>query len=169
MESVMLRIIGLLFFVLLPNLVSAESVAWGGSKNWQSRSSEHFIIHYPQVLDETAIRSLAIAENVHTALLPYFVSVPNSKTEMVLVDDFDFVEHTDDQLLSLIMHEFLHVLHIDLSARLNMVRSSFFGLMPWFFRHQFTPSMMKEGLAIYLESDHEARYGRIDASYLPTQ
>src|SRR5690554_1049635 len=177
MESVMLRIIGLLFFVLLPNLVSAESVAWGGSKNWQSRSSEHFIIHYPQVLDETAIRSLAIAENVHTALLPYLGSVPNSKTEMVLVDDFDFsngwatafpfnqirlyvnppedvggLEHTDDWLHGLILHEYAHVLHLDLGARINRGGRSFFGRMPWFFPHQFTPSMMKEGLAIYLES-----------------
>ena len=190
----MLRIIGLLFFVLLPNLVSAESVAWGGSKNWQSRSSEHFIIHYPQVLDETAIRSLAIAENVHTALLPYFGSVPNSKTEMVLVDDFDFsngwatafpfnqirlyvnppedvggLEHTDDWLHGLILHEYVHVLHLDLGARINRDGRSFFGRMPWFFPHQFTPSMMKEGLAIYLESNHEAGYGRLDGSYLPMQ
>lgn len=190
----MFKLTWLLFFFTLYSSTHAESVAWGNKANWQSRNSEHFLIHFPNTLDEQAIRALAIAEKVHLQLMPFFYTVPRKKTELVLVDDYDYsngwatalpfnqirlyinppedvdsLEHMDDWLHGLILHEYVHILHLDMAADITAFGRRVFGRLPWLFPHQFTPSMFKEGLAVYLETDHQEGYGRLDGSYLPMQ
>lgn len=187
-----------IFLLLLFGSALAESVSWDNKANWQSRSSAHFIIHFPAALDTTAIQALAIAEQVHHQLLPFFfntpLNAPLKKTELVLVDDYDYsngwatalpfnqirlyvnppenvdsLEHMDDWLHGLILHEYVHILHLDMGAGVTQFGRRIFGRLPWLFPHQFTPSLFKEGLAVYLETDKEQGYGRLDGSYLPMQ
>lgn len=183
-----------LLLLLLCRAATAEFVAWDTESDWHSRSSEHFIVHFPDALDDTAINALAIAEQVHQRLLPFFNQSPRHKTELVLVDDYDYangwatalpfnqirlyvnppenvggLEHMDDWLHGLILHEYVHILHLDLGAGIHTKARKVLGRFPWLFPHQFTPSMLKEGLAVYLETDNEQGYGRLDGSYLPMQ
>lgn len=186
------------FLLLLFGSALAEPVSWDNKANWQSRSSAHFIIHFPDALDASAIQALAIAEQVHHQLIPFFfntpLNAPLKKTELVLVDDYDYsngwatalpfnqirlyvnppedvdsLEHMDDWLHGLILHEYVHILHLDMGAGAMQFGRRIFGRLPWLFPHQFTPSLFKEGLAVYLETDYEQGYGRLDGSYLPMQ
>lgn len=184
----------LLFLTVFTFCVSAEPVAWGNGAVWQTRSSEHFIIHFPQTLDSTAVKALSIAEKVHVQLLPFFAAAPNHKTIIVLVDDYDYsngwatpfpfnqirlyvnppesvagLEHTDEWLHGLILHEYVHTLHLNMGAGSVADLRRLFGRLPWLFPHQFTPSLFIEGLAVYLETDEQQGYGRLDGSYLPMQ
>ena len=190
----MLRFGWLLLLLVVYSSSYAEPVAWENKADWQTRSSDHFIIHFPNRLDATAIQALAIAEQVHLKLLPFFYTAPRNKTELVLVDDYDYsngwatplpfnqirlyvnppedvdsLEHTDDWLHGLILHEYVHILHLDMASGITSAGRRVFGRLPWLFPHQFTPSMFKEGLAVYLETDHQQGYGRLDGSYLPMQ
>ncbi len=190
----MFRFGWVVFLLALYSTAYAEPVAWGSKANWQSRNSEHFIIHFPANLDITAMQALAIAEQVHIKLMPFFYNVPRAKTELVLVDDYDYsngwatalpfnqirlyvnppedvdsLEHMDDWLHGLILHEYVHILHLDMGADITSVGRRLFGRLPWLFPHQFTPSLFKEGLAVYLETDYQQGYGRLDGSYLPMQ
>ncbi len=174
--------------------VQADPVAWQPKQQWQSRESAHFLIHYPQSLDATAQHALAIAERVHEELLPFFQQAPRDKTQMVLVDDFDFsngwatplpfsqmrifasppdevsgLEQMDEWLHGLIRHEYVHVLHLNQSRGAPALGLNIFGRQPWFFPHLFTPALFSEGLAVYLESDAKLGYGRLTGSYLPMQ
>lgn len=172
----------------------ATPVAWQPQQQWQSRASAHFVIHYPDSLDAMAQHALAIAERVHEELLPFFRQPPRDKTQMVLVDDFDFsngwatplpfsqirlfvsppdevsgLEQMDEWLHGLLRHEYVHVLHLNLSQGAPAMGLNIFGRQPWFFPHLFTPALLSEGLAVYLESNAELGYGRLTGSYLPMQ
>src|SRR5690554_3936774 len=190
----MLKLGWIVFLLTLYSTTCAQPVAWGSKAHWQSRSSEHFIIHFPDSLDATATQALAIAEQVHITLIPFFAKAPQAKTEIVLVDDYDYsngwatalpfnqirlyvnppetvdsLEHMDDCLHGLILHEYVHILHLDMGAGATQFGRRIFVRLPWLFPHQFTPSLFKEGLAVYLETDKEQGYGRLDGSYLPMQ
>ena len=85
-----------LFVIVLSVWISsvhAEPVAWDGpgAAGWLTRSSEHFIVHYPKGEDYDALasRSLGIAEQVYSELLPFFSSAPELKTHLVVSDDHD--------------------------------------------------------------------------------
>ena len=96
---------GGLCWMLAFTLVQAEPVAFDGpgAEGWLSRSSQHFVIHYPAAhpdYDTSARRALAIAEQAHRDFLPFFSgsspqdnnSDSNSsrtRTHMVLSDDQD--------------------------------------------------------------------------------
>ena len=175
--------------------LQAEPVAWDrDGEHWLTRTSEHFAIHYLSSYDGMAQRALAIAEQVHTGLLPYFGQTPASRTQMVLTDDYDFsngwatpfpfaqirlyasppedvagLEHMDEWLHGLIRHEYVHVLHMEMSRGVVRKGRRVFGRLVWFFPHVFIPSLFKEGLAVYLETDHGLGYGRLDSSFYAMQ
>ena len=80
-------------FGMLIHGVAAEPVAWDGpgSAGWETRSSEHFYIHFPAEgsYDALALRSLQIAEKAYQELVPFFGSAPVLKTHLVMSDDHD--------------------------------------------------------------------------------
>jgi hypothetical protein len=192
----------LLLIVLTSTLASAQPVAWNETDNrWLTSTSEHFHVHYLEPHQAMAERSLAIAEQVHQQLLPFFGQAPEARTHMVLVDDFDFsngwatplpfaqirlfasppqqvssLEHNDDWLQSLIRHEYVHVLHMEMqSGSVEHARNVFGRVALWplpplsAFPHAFTPSMLLEGLAVYLETNAEQGFGRLQGSYYRMQ
>lgn len=173
--------------VFISHSAEAEAVAWGGQ--WQTLSSHHFDIHYPLPLRSQAHRALALAEQVHTELLPFFRQAPANKTQLVLVDDYDVangwatpmpfnqirlylhapdavdgLEQLDDWLYGLIRHEYVHILQMDMARGVPKVGRSIFGRFPLLFPHMLTPPMLIEGLAVYLETNSELGYGRLASS-----
>lgn len=187
-----------LFMVLLV-LFSAEvwalPVAWDETDDrWLSRHSEHFDIHYRQGYEDMAQHALDIAEQVHTELVPFFGQAPETPTQLVLTDEVDYsngwatpvpfaqirlfasppedvagLEHMDEWLHGLIRHEYVHTLHMELQRGATEGLRSIFGRIAWFFPHVFIPSTFSEGLAVYLETDHDKGYGRLDSSYYAMQ
>lgn len=87
--------------------------------------------------------------------------------------DVNSLESNDDWLHSLIRHEYVHVLHTEMARALPRLGRNIFGRTPFLpilvpmspFPHAFTPAMMLEGLAVYLETDKAAGYGRLQSSF----
>lgn len=182
-------------FSLLPELALAEAVAWDGpgKEGWLTRSSEHFQVHYPAMIqeyDDIALRALSIAEEAHSDLVPFFNTVPAHKTQLVVSDDQDVangwasyfpfpqirlyitppselsgLQNYGDWLSLLIRHEYVHVLHMEMAAGLPQVGRSIFGRAPLLFPHSLTPPMLIEGLAVYLETDYDAGTGRLASTW----
>jgi hypothetical protein len=169
-------------------------IAEDASAKWKVKESKHFAISYPESNTRMADKALNIAERVHSELVPFFGAAPPQKTQMVLVDDFDFsngwatffpyaqirlfssppdkvdgLEVNDDWLHTLIRHEYVHVLHLQMSRGLATVIGNVLGNVVLAFPHAMTPSFMLEGLATYLETHHELGYGRLQGSFYRMQ
>ncbi|MAK92176.1 MAG: hypothetical protein CMI13_13200 [Oleibacter sp.] len=173
----------------------ADPVGWQrADEQWLTQTSDHFEIHFLAGYDAMAARALAIAEQVHEELVPFFTQAPAQRTHLVLSDDFDLsngwatplpynqirlfasppedvsgLEHMDDWLHGLIRHEYVHTLQMDMRSGVTATGSRIFGRFYLFFPHIFTPSLFKEGLAVYQETDKGLGYGRLDSSYYAMQ
>lgn len=185
---------------LFSHLSQANFAAWDKPLEvqqenvWLTKESEHFVITYPKSNTTMADKALNIAERVHKELVPFFGQFPEVKTQMALVDDFDFsngwatffpfaqirlfssppdsvngLEVNDDWLHTLIRHEYVHVLHLEMERGAPKELRDIFGRMVLLFPHTITPSFMLEGLATYLETDHELGYGRLQGSFYAMQ
>lgn len=196
-----LVMLSICFFQLLYTQIGyANFVAWDKSnaekseQSWQVKESEHFAITYIESNTAMADKALNIAERTHTELVPFFGQESAEKTQMVLVDDFDFsngwatffpfaqirlfssppdsidgLEVNDDWLHTLIRHEYVHILHMQMARGLPEALRKLFGNIVVAFPHSLTPSFMLEGLATYLETNHELGYGRLQGSYYQMQ
>jgi hypothetical protein len=170
--------------------VMAESVAWDQQDQvWMSQQSAHFTISFLDGHQQNSARALDIAERVHNELLPFFKTAPKERTEIVLVDDFDYsngwatpepfaqirlimsppedvngLETDDEWLHMLIRHEYAHIMHMELAGGAVNALRNVFGRNMLLFPHALTPSMLVEGLAVYLETNKELGYGRLQGS-----
>jgi hypothetical protein len=184
-------LVAIVFFPLLTiNIVNASPVAWDQpGETWLSQDSANFTISYLAVHQKTAQRALDIAERVHNELLPFFTYSPKTRTEIVLVDDYDTsngwatavpfaqirlymrqpedvdnLEANDEWLHLLIRHEYVHIMHMELSSGVVSNLRYVFGRNLFLFPHVLTPPVFKEGLAVYLETDKALGYGRLQSS-----
>ncbi|MFT6986383.1 MAG: hypothetical protein ACJAT7_002218 [Psychromonas sp.] len=173
-------------------MVMASPVAWDQQQQvWLTQQSENFTISFVDGHQHNAARALDIAEQVHTELLPFFKSAPKNRTEIVLVDDYDYsngwatpfpfaqirlimsqpddvnyLENYDEWLHLLIRHEYAHIMQIELAGGAVSALRNVFGRNMFLFPHALTPSVLIEGLAVYLETNKELGYGRLQgASY----
>jgi len=194
-------VISILVLNLMPVAsIQANFAAWDqtlegkDATQWLVKESEHFTITYPLSNSAMADKALNIAERVHSELVPFFGQAPKAKTQMALVDDFDFsngwatyfpfaqirlfssppdsingLEVNDDWLQTLIRHEYVHVLHLEMSRTAPEKLREIFGRLFILFPHAYTPSFMLEGLATYLETNEDLGYGRLQGSYYAMQ
>ena len=192
----LIRLLLALVSILWINQISANFAAWDREEEgpWLMQESEHFVITYPAKNSALADKSLNIAERVHQELLPFFGGSPSDKTQMVLVDDFDVsngwatffpfaqirlytsppdtisgLEESDDWLHTLIRHEYVHILHMEMASASPEFLQNIFGRLVILFPHTMTPSFMLEGLAVYLETNEELAYGRLQSAYYAMQ
>ena len=170
--------------------VNAEPVAWDQKNDvWLTQSTEHFNLSFRQGHETQAGRALDIAEQVHSELALFFGSVPKEKTEMVLVDEYDYsngwatplpfaqirlimsppenidsLENNDEWMHDLIRHEYAHIMHMEMGTGSVSVLRKIFGRNMLLFPHALTPSFLLEGLAVYLETNKQLGYGRLQGS-----
>ncbi|MDX8384089.1 MAG: hypothetical protein R8M45_08405, partial [Ghiorsea sp.] len=171
-------------------VVSEAGIIHDSQRNWFSMESEHFVVHYHDDEVHLAKKALNIAESVHRKLVPLFDWSPLTKTTMILSDETDIsngfatpfpsnritlyvsqphlvnsLEDHDGWLEALILHEYVHILHMDQVRGGLAVARGIFGRFPLLFPHVFMPPWMHEGLATYLETDQTLGIGRGQSSY----
>ncbi|MEF1173116.1 hypothetical protein REH73_11950, partial [Vibrio sinaloensis] len=190
-----LSVAALLSYPFVSYDAHAVSVAWDQQDEvWQTQESDHFSIHFRSGHEKQAARSLDLAEQVHKELTPFFGYEPKDKTEIVLVDEFDFsngwatvipypqirlymsppdnvnsLESNDEWLHLLIRHEYVHILHLEMGGGAPEFLRNIFGRNVLLYPHTLTPSMLVEGLAVYLETNKELGYGRLQGSSYPME
>jgi len=183
-------LLGILVSASLSAASVAAPVGWDeAGKEWLSQQSEHFSVHFVDGHQQSAAKVLDVAERVRQEQLPFFQSAPEARTEIVLVDDFDFsngwatplpfaqirlfmsppedggdLATRDDWLHLLIRHEYAHIMHMELANGAPKILQKVFGRQAFFFPHALTPSLLLEGLAVYLETNEELGYGRLQSS-----
>ena len=149
-------------------------------------STEHFRIHFHQGLEETARELATVAEEVHAELAILFGWEVDGPTEVVLTDatddangsamamprpiirlfaapptsDSSLASH-EEWLRSLFLHEYTHVIHLQMHGGVARVVNAIFGDV--YLPNQMQPLWFIEGMAI-MEETYRTRAGRIRSS-----
>jgi len=148
------------------------------SLSWMTLTSPHFHVHFHQGEETLAKRAVVLAEDVHTRLVPRMKSQPSGRTHIVLVDAMDdangwattvpynlitlyvtpplgepgFGAHPyDDWMRLLITHEYTHIVQMDMTAGIPGVLRNILGNL--YFPNMWQPTWLKEGLAVYEETE----------------
>ncbi len=153
--------------------------------SWETLESQHFLIHFHQGEAGLAHKLAAIAEQQHQYLSQAFNWQPKAKTHVVLTDRFDFsngwatplpqnhitlivrpptdangLEDYDHWLTLVFIHEYAHVLHLDMASGSPKALRNILGRFPLLFPHLFQPTWLLEGLATQYETDEVRGIGR---------
>lgn len=169
---------------------TADAAEHDSALNWYTIESENFRVHFHDGEDEMAKKCLRIAERIHRTLSVEFDWQPQDKTEMVLTDEYDvsigfaialpsnrlylFATPPDEVfgledhagwLEMLILHEYVHTLHLDKAADSPKWLRKIFGRNLMLFPNFMQPAWMHEGLATYYETDQQRGIGRGQSSY----
>lgn len=170
----MKKLLPLFFLFYLPVCIAITDPSF----SWMTLTSTHFLIHYHQGEEALARRAVALAEDVHDRLVPRMKSQPRDRTNIVLVDavddangwatsmpynlitlyitpplgepGFGAYQH-DDWLRMLITHEYTHIMQFDMLNGAPRVLNNIFGNL--YFPNMFQPVWLKEGLAVYEETE----------------
>lgn len=143
--------------------------------DWVTRDTEHFTVLYRRGENRLAERTLLAAERAYRLLQPIFQETP-PKTWIVLADfhdslngyaiDYPFPHFVifasppepsgqlaalDGWLDSVVLHEYVHVLHLYPAHGAWSILESVFG--SWVLPNGLMPSHLHEGLATFLETE----------------
>jgi hypothetical protein len=174
--------------VALVVLLVAPRVEAAGDPDldWWTIETAHFRIHYEKNLEPVAEKVARLGEDIHARLIGPLGWVPAEITELVLTDvtddangsasttpynavrmfvtapsDLSPLADYDDWYLSLLTHEYTHILHVDNHSGLPILVNAIFGKT--FVPNQIQPRWIIEGLAVVSESAYTSG-GRIRAS-----
>ncbi|MDF1563407.1 MAG: BamA/TamA family outer membrane protein [Deltaproteobacteria bacterium] len=142
---------------------------------WRTLETPHFLIHFPDGAYAQAVAAAERLEEAHRQLVPLLNHRPARRTEVVLTDQhedpngmatsFPFPQlharltppgpdsslgHYDDYLWLLLVHEYVHVLHLDHTEGLPALGNRIFG--PLFSPNGYQPGWIVEGVATRHES-----------------
>ena len=161
-----------LLFTVVPT-VGAGTYDW--RLHWNTLETEHFEIHYHEGEEELAAGFAAISEEVHAEISARFGWTPKRRTQVVLIDASDeangmatpfpynaiylFVtapgahsslDSYDHWLRTLFIHEYTHIIQLDMVGGLPGVLRHIFGriIIP----NGLQPQWMIEGLATFEET-----------------
>jgi hypothetical protein len=143
---------------------------------YRTISTSHIRLHFPVALDSLARLAAVHAERAYAQLNAELVA-PRGVIDVLLTDNTDVsngyattfpsnrvvvyavpplnsreLRFHDDWLRMVITHELAHVFHLDPARGLWRLGRAVFGRNPLFFPNAFTPSWVKEGLAVHYES-----------------
>ncbi|MBI2342731.1 MAG: PD40 domain-containing protein [Deltaproteobacteria bacterium] len=165
---------------------SADAASFDPKAGWQQLKSPHFMVYYSRDLAPVAQRAADLAEEAHVTLSPKYHWKPLGRTVVVLTDNNDesnglatvlpynylllrvtapppesVLAYYDDWLRLLIMHEYLHIIHMDQARGIMKVPRLVMGktVSP----NGILPGWMREGLAVHEES-LQTRAGRARAT-----
>ncbi len=168
--------------------VASAGVSHDPDLTWRTLHSTHFRVHFHDGLDAAAARAAAIAEDTHHRLSTIFDWSPTEPVDIVLTDEIDLSNgysqpfpanrvvlilaplddglfDYDEWLASLIAHEYVHTLHLDMASGAPLQLRQVFGRHPLLFPGLYEPSWFIEGIATYHETDEEHGTGRGQSSY----
>ncbi len=156
--------------------------------DWRTFDTPHFRVSFTTGLDDLARRAAARAEWAWTLLAEEFVSPPGGPIDLVVVDNLDIsngmatatpwnrivvyghppardpdLAYHDDWLEMLVLHELVHIFHLDQSGGVWRALRAVFGRNPFLYPHYQSPGWLVEGLATYVESASTGA-GRVRAS-----
>lgn len=161
-------------------------------KKFYTISTKHFLIHFHDGLENWAKNVASVAEEVHKRLTIEFAYQPEEKTQIVIMDNNDLVNgyalvfpyntiflnvgfpdlettigEYDDFIFNLVLHEYAHILSMDVSSGYSKALRKIFGkpipaetpTSALFFLilsppNIFMPRWWHEGIATELESRH---------------
>lgn len=173
-------LLGLLFISLsLPAF--ADSVAWDKeAEYWQKQESDHFVVSYLSQHQAYAERVLVIAETVRDQLFTFYQTTPAAKTQIIVFDNTDVqatfvetleygeirlmmtpptdvtdIESEDDWIHLYLSNEYSQILHFELASG---------SLRDLLLAAEFTPSMLIDGVAVYLQNNNELKSNLLNAS-----
>ncbi len=154
-------------------------------------TTPHFRVHFASRLDSLARVSAVYAEGAYAQLSAELVA-PRGRIDLLVADNVDFsngyatvfptarvviyavppiasqeLRYTGDWLRSVITHELAHVFHLDRSRGIWSLGRAIFGRSPVLFPNMYTPSWVKEGLAVHYESKFTG-FGRDVSTEFPT-
>lgn len=145
-------------------------------RDWRTISSEHFRVHFTPELEHVARRAAAQAETAYVRLADHLPR-PRGLIDLLISDDFDVsngyampapgnrivvyatppvaessLRYTDDYLQLVIIHELVHIFHLDRVRGVWALLQNVFGRSPLLFVNGYQPRWLVEGLAVYYES-----------------
>src|SRR5262245_20867087 len=143
--------------------------------SWRTATTEHFELHYPDILGDLAATLAETAERAHAKVTAALGFSPEGRTHLVLSARSDQMQvftvvsperaiYLDASLPNwamglndyaslhefLLTHEYTHVLHMDRRRGPYRWLSSVFGA--WMRPNLATPMWLKEGLAVWAET-----------------
>ncbi len=150
-------------------------------RGWLTLETPHFLLHFPPGEEKTARQVAEAAEAAHRLLVPRLEYLPEEKTHVVLSDTADTanaatsatpynliyinpalpgIGFTDGVapaaasawLVTLLCHEYAHVLHLDLHAGISTQMLQLFGRLPGAaLPNVYQAPAIKEGYAVHQE------------------
>jgi len=162
---------------------------------WKTAETANFLIHYPERNSGSAVEVAEIVERVHPGITNKLNWVPKDKTHVVITDQYDDVngaatpypantiwlrltppkeggrllDNHSNFLETLIVHEYLHIVHLDKVAGFPKFLRKVFGRFDMLafapFPNIYQPLWIIEGLATYNESLVEPHAGRGNSKY----
>ena len=154
-------------------------------------TTKHFRVHFPAALDSLARLAATHAEEAWRNLSTQLPE-PAGPVDLLLQDNVDVtngfaqvfpgnritvyvlppvglaeLRFHDDWLRLVITHELAHIFHLDQAYGIWRVGRHILGRHPTLFPNVFTPSWVKEGLAVHFESEFTGS-GRIVSTELRT-
>lgn len=174
------RAVALLLAIVLTAVLAPGGA---GAARLFTLETEHFLVHFDGGYEALAHEVARIAEEVHRELAPRVGHVPSEKTHLVLADTTDLANGTADPLLYpkitlfpasptffspygsgisprmrewlrlVILHEYAHVLHLDMNDGPGRVMALLFGRVPILTNPMMLQSFaFIEGFATYQET-----------------
>ncbi len=172
-------VLRIVVFALITSM-SPSVFAIDANQHWKTFVTPHFKIHFAEGYESQAEEVADIAESVHAKLQPMINWQPREKTHLVVSDETDFangyatpvsfnrsvlfvappdeargIEDYSNWLETLIIHEYVHVLHLDKTRGGAEALRNVFGRQFLLFPNAYQPAWLIEGLA----TDYETRYG----------
>ncbi len=142
---------------------------------WKTIETEHFRITFPEELADTTNKTATYFEEAHKILSPALHWNPNSRVQVLVIDNSDAANgltsavlrlgivlmvtppdnwfstaYYDDWLWLLVVHEYTHFLNMDATSSFYNPLRYILGdvILP----NSFWPPWMLEGLAVYMET-----------------
>ncbi len=156
--------------------------------HWRTYETAHFKVHVREEYTALGPRAAGEAEAAWTSLAS-LLPAPRRKVELVVADNIDDangyattyplahiviyaippagdieLESYDRWLRLVITHELTHIFHLDDARGWWRAGRSVLGRAPFLFPNDYTPSWMREGLAVFYES-RVTGAGRLGGAY----
>ncbi|MBW3630388.1 MAG: hypothetical protein KY464_13965 [Gemmatimonadetes bacterium] len=144
---------------------------------WQTYETEHFRVTFPPEVEALARRAGDRAEKAYAALAEELVAPPRGKVDLLLANNTDLANgyarvfptarvivythapadtreltYYQDWLDLVVLHELVHIFHLDASRGVWAKLRAVLGRNPLLFPAVFSPGWLTEGLATYFES-----------------